>query len=98
MKTQYSVPGTNQLEVFGIHIANPDFVSIKTGIRQLTSRLELELEAVRQWSALAGNRGIKELSSELGGVTKALESAIEEAEKASGIIFEMQKEASHDHE
>lgn len=85
-------------EVFTIHISNTDFVSIKTGIRQLAARLGLELEAIRQWSSLAENRGIKEVSEELSGVIKALESAIAETEKATDLIFEMQREASHHHD
>lgn len=80
-----------------IHIENPDYVAIKTALRQLASRLEAEVNAANQWSALARNRNIDELPPVLEKVISKLESAAEETAGAANLIAGIQEKSQHEH-
>lgn len=95
------MPGTyscssDKLGVFQIHIENPDYVAIKTGLRQMASRLEAELNAANQWSALSENRKIEGVPPVLEKAADSLESAVKELRKAAEMIVDIQEE-HHEH-
>lgn len=83
--------------MFQIHIENPDYIAIKTGLRQAASRLESEVNAAKQWSALAENSKIGGVAAALEKVIGSLESAAEDLRKAAEIIVEIQTESHHEH-
>jgi hypothetical protein len=82
-----------------MHMANPDLVSIKTAVRQLSTRLENEAIATGHWANLAKNRGVPEVAVRLDEVIANLKSAYVNAEAAAERLVEAQEsDAEHEHQ
>lgn len=80
-----------------MHMAHPDFVSLKTAVRQMSVRLETEAAAAEQWSSLAEHRGVGEASELMGAVAGLLREACEKARSAGESFFEAQEESAQEH-
>ncbi|MDD5747852.1 MAG: hypothetical protein PHP64_02190 [Actinomycetota bacterium] len=78
--------------MISVHMAT-DIVSIKTGVRQLASRLEYEAKACEQWASLARNRELPEVAVRLEEVVAALKVAYANAEAALGVARETQEQS-----
>lgn len=81
-----------------MHTINPDIVSMKTVVRQLASRLEVEAKSSEQWASYARNRGLPEAAVRLDLVTTALKEAFVNAEAAAERLFEAQEHEVSGHE
>ena len=68
-----------------------DLASVKTAVRQMSSRLEAEAAFTRQWMNLTRNRGYVDVSSELEGAAESIERAVESVNRASELVFEEQE-------
>lgn len=77
-----------------MHMENPDFVSIKTAVRQQASRLEGEVKSARQWASLLKHRGVPEASQKMEAAASSIEEAVASLRIASDLLFEAQEEAS----
>ena len=81
-----------------MHTMNPDIVSIKTAVRQLAARLEVEAKSSKQWASYARNRGLPEAAVRLDLVAAALREAFVNAEAAAERLFEAQEHEAAGHE
>lgn len=79
-----------------MHDVNPDLVGIKTAVRQMSSRLEQEARAAKQWASLAKNRGVSEVGTRLETVASRLEEALADAREIPPLLFEAQEQAASD--